>query len=84
MKKNDMESEEEKKMEGQQNCYHGYNKYKKTRIRETKHLSTDADSSTAAKKLLSIFLIPLRRRRRQGALTPKKRGSEGGWTNQRP
>ena len=27
MKKNDMESEEERKMEGQQNCYHGYNKY---------------------------------------------------------
>ena len=30
--------------------------YKKSRIRETKHLSTDVDSSTAAKKLLSIFL----------------------------
>ena len=28
---------------------------KKSRIRETKQLSTDADSSTAAKKLLSIF-----------------------------
>ena len=28
---------------------------KKSRIRVTKHLSTDADSSTAAKKLLSIF-----------------------------
>ena len=26
-KKKDMESEEEKKMEGQQNCYHDYNKY---------------------------------------------------------
>ncbi len=37
---------------------------KKSRIRETKHLSTDADSSTAAKKLLSIFcFIPPRRRR---------------------
>ena len=30
--------------------------YKKSGIRETKHLSTNADSSTAAKKHLSIFL----------------------------
>ena len=38
---------------------------KKSRIRETKHLSTDADSSTTAKKLLSIlFIFP---RHRQGA-----------------
>ena len=29
---------------------------KKSRIRETKHLSTDADGSTAAKKLLSLTL----------------------------
>ena len=32
--------------------------YKKSRIRETKHLLTDADSSTAAKKHLSIFNRP--------------------------
>ena len=31
---------------------------KKIRIRETSTLSTDAESSTAAKKLLSIFLYP--------------------------
>ena len=30
---------------------------KKSRIRETKHLSTDADSTTATKKLLSIFFL---------------------------
>ena len=29
----------------------------KSRIRETPNLSTDADSSTAAKKLLSIFFV---------------------------
>ena len=29
---------------------------KKSRLRETKHLLTDADSSTTAKKLLNIFL----------------------------
>ena len=43
---------------------------KKSRIWETKNLSTDADSSTAAKKLLSIFFTPPHRRRcrpRQGA-----------------
>ena len=42
----------------------------------TKHLSTDADSITAAKKLLSIFFIPPRRhcgRCRQGAFTEKKK-----------
>ena len=32
---------------------------KKSRIRETKNLLTDADSSTDAKKLLSIFFVPL-------------------------
>ena len=31
---------------------------KKFRIREAKTLSTDADSSTAAKKVLSIFFLP--------------------------
>ena len=33
----------------------GYSWMKKSRILETRNLSTDADSSTAAKKLLSIF-----------------------------
>ena len=49
---------------------------KKSRILETPTLSTDAESSTTAKKLLSIFFIPLRprpRRRRQGAFGPKKK-----------
>ena len=32
---------------------------KKSRIQETKHLWTDVDSSTAAKKLLSIFFVSL-------------------------
>ena len=32
---------------------------KKSRIQETKHLLTDADSITAAKKLLSIFFPSL-------------------------
>ena len=46
---------------------------KKSRIRETKHLLTDAESSTAGKKLLGIFFIPPHChgcRRRQGAFTP--------------
>ena len=38
---------------------------KKSRIRETKNLSPAADSSTTAKKLLSIFFIPFRRHRRR-------------------
>ena len=48
---------------------------KKSRIRETKHLLTDADSIAAAKKLLGIFFIPPRRnrrRRRQGAFIENK------------
>ena len=36
---------------------------KKSRIWETMNLSTDTDSSTDAKKLLSIFFSPPRRRR---------------------
>ena len=55
---------------------------KKSRIRETKNLLTDADSSTAGKKVLSIFFTPPRRRR-QGAFG-QKFGSEGGLANQRP
>ena len=31
-----------------------YWEYKKSRIRETKHLSTDADSSTDTKKILLV------------------------------
>ena len=35
-----------------------FKQWKKSRTREPKHLSTDADSITAAKKLLSIFFYP--------------------------
>ena len=48
----------------------------KSRIRETKNLLTDADSSTSTKKLLSIFFhrpCRRRRRRRQGAFGQRKK-----------
>ena len=43
----------------EQFCFKYCNEEEKSRIRETPTLSTDADSSTAAKKLLSIFLLSL-------------------------
>ena len=45
----------------------------KSRIRETKNLSTDADSSTAAKKLLRFYFVYPSRRRRQEAFGQKKK-----------
>ena len=44
---------------------------KQSRIRETKNLSTDADSSTAAKKLLSIFFLSFPAAAAKGLLKKK-------------